>query len=76
MWVILFFLFFSEIINFSCFCGCITSLCWSFSSIILCNAVLIDTYCLNLVLSCNILVSPSAVVERFAVLASAVFLAA
>jgi hypothetical protein len=42
------------------------SLCWSFSSIILCRAVFMGRYCVNLFLSWNILVFPSMVIESFA----------
>ena len=41
-------------------------LCWCFSSIILCSAGLMERYCVNLVLSWNILFSPSMVIESFA----------
>ena len=44
----------------------VSSLCWSFPSRILCRAGLVDRYCLNLVLSWNILVSPSMLIESFA----------
>ena len=44
----------------------VSSLCWSFPSRILCKAGLVDRYCLNLVLSWNILVSPSMLIESFA----------
>ena len=42
------------------------SLYWCFPPIILCRAVFVDRYWVNLVLSCNILVSPSMVIESFA----------
>ena len=44
----------------------VPSLCWSFPSRILCNAGLVNRYCLNLVLSWNILFSPSMLIENFA----------
>ena len=43
----------------------VPSLCWSFPSRILCRAGLVDRYCLNLVLSWNILFSPSMLIESF-----------
>ena len=42
------------------------SLCWSFPSIILCRAGFVERYCINLVLSWNILVSLSMIIESFA----------
>ena len=42
------------------------SLYWSFPPIILCRAGFVERYCVNLVLSWNILVSPSIVIESFA----------
>ena len=42
------------------------SLCWSFPSVILCRAGFVERYCVNLVLSWNILVSPCMVIEGFA----------
>ena len=42
------------------------SLYWSFPPIILCRAGFVERYCVNLVLSWNILVSPSMVNESFA----------
>jgi hypothetical protein len=42
------------------------SVCWSFSCIILCKARFVERYYVNLVLSWNILVSPSMVIESFA----------
>ena len=44
----------------------VSILCWSFPSINLCKDRLVERYCLNLVLSKNILVSPSIVIESFA----------
>ena len=41
------------------------SLCWSFPFRILCRDELVERYCLNLVLSWNILVSPSMLIESF-----------
>jgi hypothetical protein len=40
-------------------------LCWNFSSSIFYRAGFVDRYCLNLVLSWNILFSPSIVTEHF-----------
>jgi hypothetical protein len=42
------------------------SLCWSFPSIILYRAGFVERYCVNLVLSGNILVFPTMVIENFA----------
>ena len=42
------------------------SLCWHFSSIIFCRAGFVERYCVNLVLSWNILFSPSMVIDGFA----------
>ena len=42
------------------------SLYWRFPPIILCRAVFVEIYCVNLVLLWNILVSPSIVIESFA----------
>jgi hypothetical protein len=42
------------------------SLCWCFPSIILCRAGFVERYCVNLLLSWNILFSPSMVIESFA----------
>ena len=42
------------------------SLCWSFPSIILSRAGFVRWYCIKLVLSWNILASPSTVIESFA----------
>ena len=42
------------------------SLCLSFPSIIPCKVGFVERYCVNLVLSCNTLVSPSVVIENFA----------
>ena len=39
---------------------------WSLPLIILCRAGFVERYCVNLVLSWNILVSPSIVIESFA----------
>jgi hypothetical protein len=41
-------------------------LCWCFPSIILCRAGFLERYCVNLVLSWNVLVSPFMVIEGFA----------
>jgi hypothetical protein len=41
-------------------------LCWTFPSIILCRAGLLERYCVNIVLSSNTLVSPSMVIASFA----------
>ena len=41
-------------------------LCWSFPAIILRSAVFVKRYCVNLVLSWNILASPSMIIESFA----------
>jgi hypothetical protein len=43
----------------------VPSLCWNFPSRILCRAGLVDRYYFNLVLSGNILVSPSMLIESF-----------
>ena len=43
-----------------------TSLGWSFPSRTFCSSGLVDMYCLNLVLSWNILFSPSILIESFA----------
>jgi hypothetical protein len=64
--VVLFFCLCCEMLNilsifFFYFCT-VPSLCWRFSSRILCGA----RYCLNLVLSWNIFVSPSILTESFA----------
>jgi hypothetical protein len=40
-------------------------LCWSFLSIILCRARSVERYCIHLVLSWNILFSPSMAIESF-----------
>ena len=42
------------------------SLCWNFPFRILCRAGFVDRSCLNLVLSWNILVSPSMMIESLA----------
>jgi hypothetical protein len=63
--VILFFWFCYGMINFLCFLGCSYPLCVGVS-IILCQSGLIERYCLNLVLSWNILDSISVVTESFA----------
>jgi hypothetical protein len=42
------------------------SLCWHFLSVILCRDGFVEIYCVNLVLSWNILVSPSMLIESFA----------
>jgi hypothetical protein len=39
------------------------SLCWSFHSRTLCRAGLVDRYCLNLILSWTICISPSLLIE-------------
>ena len=39
---------------------------WSFTSSTFCRAGFVVRYCLNLFLSCNILFSPSMVIESFA----------
>ena len=44
----------------------IASLGWGFPSSTFCRAGFVDTYCLNLVLSWNILFSPLMVIESFA----------
>jgi hypothetical protein len=44
----------------------VPSLSWSFPSRILCMVRLVDRYCLNLVLSWNILASSSILIESFA----------
>ena len=44
----------------------VLSWCWSFPSRILCRDGLVDRYCLNLVLTYNILISPSMLTESFA----------
>ena len=44
----------------------VSSLCWIFPSRILCKAGLVDRYCLNLVLSSNILFSPCMLIKSFA----------
>ena len=50
-----------EVFNFLCFLGCnYPSFCWSFPP------GLIERYCLNLVLSWNILVCSSMMIESFA----------
>jgi hypothetical protein len=49
------------------------SLCLSFPSSILCRAGLVERYCLNLVLSWTILVSPFMVIESFAGYSSLVY---
>ena len=41
-------------------------MCWSFPSRVFCRAGLVDRYCLSLVLSRIILVSPSMMIESFA----------
>jgi len=41
------------------------SLCWALPFIILCSAGFVERYCINLVLSWNILVSPSMLIESF-----------
>jgi hypothetical protein len=41
------------------------SLFWNFPSIILCRPGFVESYCVNLVLSWNILVSPSMLIESF-----------
>ena len=68
MCMILFFWICYGMINFLHVLGCVWlhSACWSFPSSILCRAGLVERYCLNLVLSWNILVSPSIVIESFA----------
>jgi hypothetical protein len=43
----------------------VPSLCWCFPSINICRDVLVESYCFNLVLSWNILVSPFVVIESF-----------
>lgn len=44
----------------------VPSLCWSFPSRIFCRDRLVDRCCLNLVLSWNVFVSPSMLIESFA----------
>ena len=61
--------FFWEKINFLPSQGCSFSSYVGFSFIILCTAGLVERYCLNLVLSWNILIFPSMVIENFTVLA-------
>ena len=41
------------------------SLCWSFPPIIIHRAGFVESYCINLVFSWNILVSPSMLIESF-----------
>ena len=56
----------SETVNFLLFFLSVVSLLGlSFPSISLCRAAFVERYCLNLVLSWNILVSPSMVTESF-----------
>jgi len=42
-----------------------SSMCWSFPSITLCRVGFVEIYCVNLILSWNILISPSMVIESY-----------
>ena len=49
-------------------------MCWCFPSIILCRAGFVERHCINLVLSWNILFSPSMVIESFVGYSQLVFM--